>query len=82
MTHQCWECGAVFAVPSELVVHRRTEHSDAGGPSRLAGTANPRRRTYRCPLCGMRFPTPDRLALHNLDPASHARPGLGRPALG
>jgi|HubBroStandDraft_5_1064220.scaffolds.fasta_scaffold67966_3 hypothetical protein len=68
MSETCTICGAPFASPVELVIHRRTAHRNEATTADLE--LNPEAHTagLRCALCGRRFASPRALAEHNLRP--------------
>lgn len=74
MSETCTICGAPFANPSELVIHRRTRHKDVDASADLEMNPEAHTAGLLCALCGRRFASPPALAAHNLQP----HPQLGR----
>jgi Zinc finger, C2H2 type/C2H2-type zinc finger len=78
MSETCTICGAPFASPSELVIHRRAEHRYAAASADTEMNPEAHTAGLRCALCGRRFASAPALAEHNLRP--HAQFGqLRRP---
>jgi len=74
MSETCTICGAPFATPSELVVHRRTRHKNVAASADLEMNPEAHRAGLLCALCGRRFASAQALAAHNLAP----HPQLGQ----
>jgi hypothetical protein len=70
MPEICTICGAPCASEPELVVHMKEAHKDADPAADVELNPEAHTRGFPCALCGQRFPTPQALAAHNLQPHS------------
>lgn len=68
MAELCADCGGTFASAADLVAHVKKAHGSIRPDESMAMNPESANPGLVCALCGVRFPTRESLARHNVRP--------------